>query len=453
MSIKISIFFLFSLITFGQEKIFIDESCTYDGIIKDASVYSFASDNDAEQALTRIMRYTGLPANFTIKAADVPNACAVIYGDKRFILYNQYFMLQIKDIANTDWASLSILAHEIGHHLSGHTLDNVGSRPDKELEADRFSGFILYKMGATLEEARVAMSKLASEQGSSTHPARSARLAAITNGWISARDLEENITPISNPEIKKTTPAETKTTTTTTSTKSGSLSATYKHHMVLNGTAFPSLKDGWNKGYMYKDASYYMNNWYVIMIPKPSGYVSQTWMKRESWPNEDIQEKWDDNYKITNVDFQAGNWSVVMTKFNNWPVQRWKTRNEFPETEISQEWDDGYFITDIAYNGSVWALITDKKPDNYVSQKWMLRNEFPETDISENWNDDYDISILKYLDNQWVLVMTKFTNDETQLWRTRDHFPKDEITENEAKGYRVKQLTYGNGVWALVMAK
>lgn len=89
------------------------------------------------------MRVTGISGNrFEIKAADVSNAQARIVGDKRLILYNQEFMARVKRTTNTDWAAVSILAHEIGHHLEGHTLGKDGSRPADELEADRFSGHV-----------------------------------------------------------------------------------------------------------------------------------------------------------------------------------------------------------------------------------------------------------------------------------------------------------------------
>jgi hypothetical protein len=165
--------------------------CNYYGQLQvDKQIYGFASDIEAQDAVKRIMRYTGLPQNFVIMAANVPNAAAVIdYSSrKRLILYSQDFMLRVKDVTRTDWAAVSIVAHEIGHHLSGHTLDREGSRPPMELEADKFSGFILYKMGASLDQAKIAMISLADEEGSSTHPPRSARLAAITNGWVEGKN-------------------------------------------------------------------------------------------------------------------------------------------------------------------------------------------------------------------------------------------------------------------------
>ncbi len=139
------------------------------------------------------MKYTGLPANFEILAADVPNACAVIQCPNnndcsRYLLYNQEFIIRVKNATNTDWSAISILVHEIGHHLSGHTLEAGGSRPKIELEADKFSRYILRKMNASLEESLVAIRTLASEEGSSTHPPKHSRLAAITNGWKQADD-------------------------------------------------------------------------------------------------------------------------------------------------------------------------------------------------------------------------------------------------------------------------
>src|SRR5678810_879251 len=54
------------------------------------------------------------------------------------------------------------------------------------LEADYFSGFVMARMGASLQEAEVAMSKIASPQASSSHPGKADRLNAIAKGWNAA---------------------------------------------------------------------------------------------------------------------------------------------------------------------------------------------------------------------------------------------------------------------------
>ncbi|MWB92926.1 M48 family metalloprotease [Flavobacterium sp. GA093] len=184
------LFFSSCCIISAQELFVRDGYCSYSAETEsNGDIYTFSSDEEANKAVERILKYTGLKKNFTIKAANVNNAEASIMGNTRYILYNQDFMLRVKKVTHTDWAAISIMAHEIGHHLQGHTLLNGGSRPNIELEADKYSGFILQKMGATLEQAKAAILSIASEQGSDTHPGKTARVAAITNGWIEARDL------------------------------------------------------------------------------------------------------------------------------------------------------------------------------------------------------------------------------------------------------------------------
>lgn len=149
----------------------------------------FSSNSEASAVMNDIMKVVGLRPNFTIQAADVPNAAAVVIGLKRYILYNPKFIKSVNKSTNSDWSAISILAHELGHHLNGHTLSNKGSRPRMELEADEFSGFVLRKMGASLEEAQIAMNLLASPYGSISHPAKGARLDAIKRGWDSADSM------------------------------------------------------------------------------------------------------------------------------------------------------------------------------------------------------------------------------------------------------------------------
>ena len=144
--ILFTIFLLFVGLSFlkGQELFVRDGYCTYAGDENSTEdIYTFSSDEEANTAVERILKYTGLKKNFLIKAANVSNAEASIKGTTRYILYNQEFMLRVKKVTNTDWSAISIMAHEIGHHLQGHTLLLGGSRPNIELEADKYSGFVL----------------------------------------------------------------------------------------------------------------------------------------------------------------------------------------------------------------------------------------------------------------------------------------------------------------------
>lgn len=171
--------------------------CNYAGEKEDAKLYTFPVQTKAVDITKEILSDIGLPSNFTVLAANVPNAMAYMYSKgeqagKRYIFYNPKFFLDVQDSTHTDWAKVSILCHEIGHHLAGHTL-TTAKRPEMELEADKFSGFILRRMGATEHETIAAMEKLGSVKASATHPDKFSREAAILAGWEEADYKEEEI--------------------------------------------------------------------------------------------------------------------------------------------------------------------------------------------------------------------------------------------------------------------
>lgn len=164
--------------------------CSYAGEAPAGStLYGFESSEQAQSVVQNILRQVGLSPNFVIKAANVPNAQAHISRGERYILYSEQFMSAIYNQTGDYWSQVTILAHEIGHHLNGHTLQTDGSRPVLELEADQFSGFVLYKLGASLPQAQAAVTALADEDGSATHPPKNARLEAIAVGYREAREL------------------------------------------------------------------------------------------------------------------------------------------------------------------------------------------------------------------------------------------------------------------------
>lgn len=158
------------------------------------NMVSFRSKEVAEKAVDEIVRRSGLKRNFYVmECPNTDNCFAAVNGQTRLIVYDGAFMKKANDISKTDWGALSILAHEIGHHLQGHTIIEGGSDPQKELEADEFSGFVMYQMGASLKEAQAAISKLTSDYDGGTHPPRTRRLASIEKGYRNAQELYPNV--------------------------------------------------------------------------------------------------------------------------------------------------------------------------------------------------------------------------------------------------------------------
>ena len=152
--------------------------------------YDF-SDREANKIVGKIVEQIGVSKNFIISKCDnISNCLAVtdLNGD-RLILYDKDFLNKIDLKSNTDWASFSILAHEVGHHLQGHTISAALTSNEKrkrELEADKFSGFIMNKLGASLFQAKAALKTFEGQPISSTHPSIEQRLLAIEKGYNQA---------------------------------------------------------------------------------------------------------------------------------------------------------------------------------------------------------------------------------------------------------------------------
>ena len=164
--------------------------------------YPFEPDRVAKEAVSKIVQYTGLSSNFIVVAdKNITTAIAYLKNNKRYIAYNPKFIEKLNNKTSTNWAAVSVLAHEIGHHLSGHTLLKNPS-PGNELIADKFSGFILFQMGATIEDAKAALSAIGHEMDTTKHPPKQARLEAIQEGWNEA-ELLQNVSAYQNHESEQ----------------------------------------------------------------------------------------------------------------------------------------------------------------------------------------------------------------------------------------------------------
>jgi uncharacterized protein YraI len=139
--------------------------------------------------VAQILSYTGLPQNFDLYSANIYNAAALMVKGKRVILYDPQLIADIENVTHRNWAAVSIFAHEIGHHLAGHTLLQSYDKQN-ELQADYFSGYVLQKMGATIDDAQAVMKVLPDHANMVDHPPQSDRLASIEAGWQEAARQE-----------------------------------------------------------------------------------------------------------------------------------------------------------------------------------------------------------------------------------------------------------------------
>ncbi len=162
---------------------------------------SFSSNSAAEDSLERILGTIGASKRFVLQpCSNINNAAATSYKGIRYILYDPDFMNTLN--YGNNWGNLFILAHEVGHHINGHSLDLVLYAADavesvslaqsrqQELEADEFAGFVLAKLGGPISAANQVISKISnnSDDSYSTHPSRNKRLNALKIGFQKAKN-------------------------------------------------------------------------------------------------------------------------------------------------------------------------------------------------------------------------------------------------------------------------
>lgn len=145
-------------------------------------------DAETLALIARIVKVAGVQQNFVVKAYTRFNAEAQIISEadrpQRYIFYNREFLNSIRESGSGEWAELGILAHEVAHHLNGHTVENSFSTRDLELAADRSAGFWMGRLGATLEQAQSGFNSFPDiVPPGSSHPRRKDRLEAVKAGW------------------------------------------------------------------------------------------------------------------------------------------------------------------------------------------------------------------------------------------------------------------------------
>ena len=175
-----------------------------------SSATKFQSVYEAKELVDDMLDKISWDENFTLREQNgIQNAYATISAGRRLIVYDNNFLEDIDAYAKTKWASYSIMAHEMGHHFYNHVVSNRGSTIPSEIEADAFSGFMIQKLGGTLEQAIAAMQAIGTPRASATHPAKADRISAITRGWNVAKNGAGPTTANNGPTTNPTNPTPT----------------------------------------------------------------------------------------------------------------------------------------------------------------------------------------------------------------------------------------------------
>ncbi|NDC78349.1 MAG: hypothetical protein EBZ67_10830 [Chitinophagia bacterium] len=159
---------------------------------------NFMSEEDVNRLVSEMLGRIGAMNRYIVMGCtQVENCQATVVDGRPYILYNPQFLQsvrrldfsskQLPTVQAQDWETLTILAHELGHHINNHLTNPLpgATAVDMELEADRSAGFMIYLMGGSLAQASSAYAQV-SEKGGYTHPGRPPRLEALRKGYEDA---------------------------------------------------------------------------------------------------------------------------------------------------------------------------------------------------------------------------------------------------------------------------
>jgi hypothetical protein len=153
------------------------------------SLMGMAEESEMQQFVNSVLERVDLHNNVPVVVDPKATGCAyaaTTRDGQQYIGVDPACVGPLRQGPGYNWRAAGILCHEVGHLLGGHTLNGTSSHRE-ETEADEWSGWMLFQLGATLQQA-LAMPASMSLEGSKTHPGRIVRLESVKRGWKRAKD-------------------------------------------------------------------------------------------------------------------------------------------------------------------------------------------------------------------------------------------------------------------------
>jgi hypothetical protein len=174
----------FCRMSFAQVAARVNGLCLYNSDHLNEDLYLFPPDKKTENMFNELLARSGKSLKVVVKAANVPEVAAAENGNERLLLYNQFVLDRFQKESKKDWSLTMVMAHQIGHHASEHSLNlEPKMRLEIELEADRFAGYLMFQLGATIADIQGLGDVFNTSSKDPIFPEPKARLAATIEGW------------------------------------------------------------------------------------------------------------------------------------------------------------------------------------------------------------------------------------------------------------------------------
>lgn len=224
-------------------------------------------------------------------------------------------------------------------------------------------------------------------------------------------------------------------------------------------SAMEAINDHWNQGYYITDFDYGAG-YYKIVMSMGTGWNGQAVKYGKSMPMSDIKLYWDLGYIITNIMHDGCDWIVVMSGVNKGISQTWLTRTDWDDLKnsINEGWDEGLVMTQIACDNStstpVYCAVLTQMPDAY-SQRSKFFPGAPTCDILDISDGSNIITDIYDVDGGVLAIAASGTGWNQQAIAVKPCWDEasDFIKRYWDKHCAVTTICYYRGDWIVVMSK
>ncbi|WP_428743496.1 DUF7477 domain-containing protein [Tenacibaculum sp.] len=202
---------------------------------------------------------------------------------------------------------------------------------------------------------------------------------------------------------------------------------------------------------------------HIVILEKTDG--NQVYKVSGNFPKDWIKSKWDEGYKIQNVNFNTNEWFVVMNKTQGAFSQRYMLSPS--SQQIKDKLKDGYTIQDISLYISGNTIrrfyLFEKISVNPVSVYFFAGspnyNHSISKEVKDGWSGGWFCKNIKSMQYKNIIafsvLMPRKRNNEDQLIEYRADFPHDLLKNKKSQGYKLTSITYDQNKksWCVVMTK
>jgi hypothetical protein len=168
-----------------------------------------------QRLVNRIARMAGVEYRIEVLQSDSLHACSTSFKEepgqhkRPVISYNPVFIEQLETVNR--WAAIAAFANEVAYHynndLYGKYLANYSDSDSsykarqREIQADKFTGWVLWHEGAKLREAMDLYNLPKFRDPYSSNPEKNERKSIMRAGWVRAYVRKSNT--LGKPSKKK----------------------------------------------------------------------------------------------------------------------------------------------------------------------------------------------------------------------------------------------------------